>query len=69
MKVQFTCRYCNYKWREDVYSGVVSNKKCEKCCDTNLEVVELDKYRIDSYQGCPPFEDKKKKPEPNDWNF
>lgn len=68
MKVQFTCRYCNHKWREDIYTSSVSNKKCEKCRDTNLDMVELDKYRIDGYVGCPPFEEKKKSIE-NDWNF
>jgi Zn finger protein HypA/HybF involved in hydrogenase expression len=61
MKVHFTCRYCDYKWREEVYSNPISNKKCEKCKDTNLDVIELDKYRIDSYVGCPPFPVKEEK--------
>ena len=60
MEVQFVCLYCGEKWRKKVYAGETAQVKCSICGDRNVDAVELSKYRIDSYQGCPPFEEKKK---------
>ncbi len=56
----FRCNYCDHSWRKQVYSAESADKKCLKCDDRNLVVKELDKYRVDAYQGCPEFPEKKK---------
>lgn len=57
--MQLTCQYCNWKWRLHIYSDSKIENKCNKCGDTNITVKELNKTRVDAYQGCPPFEEKK----------
>lgn len=58
MELLFICRYCDHKWRKHVYSNTVTDEKCLRCGDTNIDVKELSKARIDSYIGCPPFPEK-----------
>lgn len=55
MELLFICRYCNNHWTKHVYSGASPEEKCLKCGDSNIDVKELSKYKIDSYIGCPPF--------------
>lgn len=52
--VHFTCTYCGYKWRKEVYT-TADIEKCSVCGDAKVDAVELSKYCIDSYQGCPDF--------------
>lgn len=59
MDLFFVCRYCNFSWRKKVYTAENADKKCLKCNDKNLIVKKLDEYRVDAYQGCPPFPEKK----------
>jgi DNA-directed RNA polymerase subunit RPC12/RpoP len=59
MEVLFVCTYCNFKWTKKVYSASDTDIKCLKCDDKNLIVKELAKTKIDTYIGCPPFEEKK----------
>lgn len=60
MQYLLTCLYCNNSWRIKVYSNIKLEGKCSKCHDTNISIKELDKSRIDAYQGCPPFAEKNK---------
>jgi len=65
MKVEFTCKYCNYKWNKTMYSYESNNDfKCLKCGDTDPTAKDLTKEKIDYYQGSPKFEEKPKKEDP-----
>lgn len=56
MKLEIECRYCGFKVIKEYYSKTFTKgSSCEKCKDTNLIVRDLEKTKIDQYQGCPEF--------------
>lgn len=59
MEVSFNCTYCDHKWTRNVYSLSGMEEVCPKCKDKNVKYKELSKSKIDYYQGCRPFEEKK----------
>lgn len=54
------CRYCNKKWEKNIYAGSTTKEICSKCGDTNIDIRELSKTKIDSYIGCPAFKEERK---------
>jgi hypothetical protein len=60
MKVLLVCRYCAYSWERNMYMGEAFQEKCWKCGDTNIDVKDMAKTKIDGYVGCPEFPEKKK---------
>lgn len=74
MELLLICRYCDNKWTRNVYGKASLEEKCVKCGDTNIDVKELSKTKIDSYVGCPPFKEKEKEQKQDfilgsDWRF
>jgi Zn finger protein HypA/HybF involved in hydrogenase expression len=61
-KFELTCWYCNFSW-ETNYIGK-DDSQCSKCKDTNIKVVDLQRTKIDTYEGSPDFPDDKK-----NWDF
>jgi hypothetical protein len=56
MDVQLECRYCGYIWEKTVYNrSTVEKEACLKCKDTNLNVRDLAKTKVNTYAGSPPF--------------
>jgi transcription elongation factor Elf1 len=74
MKIELECTYCGKKWEATVYNKqMIEAMSCSKCGDSNLKVRDLavakiDTYstkenavsKVDYYQGCPPFPEKKR---------
>lgn len=69
MKLLLTCRYCNFKWESVIYSNDISTEKCWKCGDTNIDVKDFDKTKIDGYIGCKPFPNKESYEETGNTDF
>lgn len=46
-----------------MYSGSHTEEVCTKCGDSNIDVKELSKTKINTYLGCPPFPEEEKKKE------
>jgi len=69
MDIEITCKYCNYKKVKVVYNqNSLIDDKCDKCGDTNLEIRDLSKTKIDGYKGCKPFPEKKDSKKDSDYN-
>lgn len=59
MPFDLECLYCGKKWRENYFSSY-SKPRCGVCNDRNIRIKEvLPHEKIDYYEGCPPYEDKK----------
>lgn len=62
MEAHFTCQYCDHKWRAYI-SGPdfipIQHKRCGVCKDTNIIIKPYQSIIIDTYIGCPKFEEKK----------
>ena len=69
MKALLTCLYCNHKWERNLYMGDAFEEKCGKCGDSNIDVKDLAKTKIDGYLGCKPFPDKEVKEESGNTDF
>jgi hypothetical protein len=62
MQVEIECTYCGHKEQDDVYNQYsLHGRRCKKCKDSNLKFKDLTQTKIDYYQGCPPFPEKKEK--------
>lgn len=61
MKFIVTCKYCNHRITKEYYSKVsAENSNCEKCNSSSYVVAkEYSKVIIDTYEGSPPFPEKK----------
>lgn len=60
MELTCTCQYCGYKWTLKTFSKeAIKSIQCLICKDTNIRVVDDKNSKIDYYEGCPAFPEKK----------
>ena len=56
MRLHFICNYCDSRWTKTVYNKItIMGERCSKCNDKQLKIIDLDKDKIDYYQGSPAF--------------
>ena len=67
MKLELECTYCGHRWVKDFYNKhSATHERCPHCKDSNLKARDVKESKVDYYQGCPPFPEKKEK---DRWNL
>lgn len=69
MDVTLQCQYCGKEWEQTNFTNSdMMFLRCIKsgCNDKNIRVRQLDKVKVDYYQGAPPFPEKKEAVKHND---
>lgn len=59
--LELECKYCGAKFNKNVYSyNSLEYEKCFKCGSSDFMYKDLNKDKIDYYQGAPAFPQEKK---------
>lgn len=67
MRILFECTYCGNRWEDEVWNqSRIESTRCPKCGDKKLKVKDANTAKIDTYKGCPPFPEKKRKYDDDD---